>query len=72
MASGDTFKMIKLVGTSSKSIEDAVSSALARSSESIRGQSWAHVVDVRANLSGEGQVETWQVTIEAGFNVEAG
>lgn len=70
MASGDTFKVIKLVGSSSKSIEDAVETALGKSGESIHGHSWAQIVDVRVNLKSDGQVEAWQATLEAGFKVE--
>lgn len=70
MSDGSTFKMIKLVGTSKKSIEDAVKTALSKAGESVRGQSWAHVVDLRVNLAEDGSVEEWQTTIEAGFKIE--
>ncbi len=70
MASGDTFKMIKLVGTSSKSIEDAVQTALTRSSDSLHGHSWVHVVDIRADVSDDGKISAWQTTIEAGFKLD--
>lgn len=70
MAAGDTFKMIKLVGESTKSIEDAVEVALRKSGESVRGQSWAHIVDLRANLGAGGKVEAWQVSVEVGFKVD--
>jgi flavin-binding protein dodecin len=71
MAHGDTFKMIKLVGESSKGIEDAVQTALQKAGESLRGQSWAHIVDLRANLADDGSVEAWQVTVETGFKIES-
>lgn len=70
MASGDTFKMIKLVGESSKGIEDAVKTALAKSGESVRGHSWGHVTDLRVNLGEDGHVQAWQVTVETGFKVD--
>lgn len=70
MASGDTFKMIKLVGESSDGIEAAVRTAMAKSGDSLRGHSWAHIVDLRANLAPDGSVEAWQVTLEAGFKLE--
>jgi len=70
MADGDTFKMIKLVGESSKSIEDAVQTALSKAGKSIHGQSWAHIVDLRANLGADGKVQVWQVSVETGFKVD--
>lgn len=71
MAHGDTFKMIKLVGESSQGIEDAVKTALDRSSDSVRDLSWAHVVDVRLNLGPDGSIQAWQATLEAAFKVGA-
>lgn len=70
MASGDTFKMLKLVGESSQGIEHAVETALSKAGESVREQSWAHIVDLRANLGSQGAVEAWQVTLEVGFKVD--
>jgi len=70
MADGDTFKMIKLVGESSGGIESAVKKALSKAGETVRGHSWAHIVDLRANLAPDGSVEAWQVTLEAGFKLE--
>ena len=71
MATGDTFKMIKLVGESSKGIEDAARIALEKSSESLHGHSWAHIVDIRANLASDGKIQAWQTTIEAGFKLDS-
>jgi len=70
MADGDTFKLIKLVGASSKGIEHAVETALHKAGETVRGQSWAHIVDLRANLASDGSVQNWQVTVETGFKID--
>lgn len=70
MADGDTFKMIKLVGESSKGIEGAVECALHKAGETLRGHSWAHIVDLRANLAPDGSVDAWQATVEAAFKLE--
>ena len=70
MASGDTFKMIKIVGESSKGIEDAVEVALKKSGSSVHGHSWAHITDLRANLTPDGKVQSWQVTVEEGFKLD--
>ena len=65
-----TFKMTKLVGESSDGIEAAVRKALKTSAANVRGQTWAHIVDLRANLDGD-DVERWQVTPEVAFLVDA-
>ena len=70
MAHGTTYKFLKLVGESSKDIEDAVQTALQRSGKSVHGHSWAHIVDLRANLAPDGTVQLWQATVEAAFEVD--
>ena len=67
-----TFKMTELVGESSEGIEAAVLTALATSASKVRGHSWAHITDLRANLDGEGGVDRWQVTVNVAFEVDAG
>jgi flavin-binding protein dodecin len=64
------FKMTKLVGESPEGIEQAVAAALATSASNVRGQTWAHITDLRANLGDGGQVDRWQVTVEVAFEVE--
>lgn len=70
MAKNKTYKMTKLVGESPKGIEDAVKTALETSATRVRGQEWAHITDLRANLGSNGSVERWQVTVEVAFEVE--
>ena len=66
-----TFKMTKLVGESSDSIESAVRAALATSAQAVHGQSWAHITDLRVSLNADGSVETWQASVEVAFKVDA-
>lgn len=65
-----TYKIVRLVGESSTSIEDAVSTALATSGEKVRGHAWAEIGDLRARLGEGGVVEQWQVSVEVAFAVE--
>lgn len=65
-----TYKMTKLVGESSDSIEGAIRTALATSASKVHGQSWAHVTDIRVGLSSDGSVEAWQVALEVAFAVD--
>jgi len=68
--SGTTFKMTQLVGESSESIEDAVKTALNTSGEKVRGHTWLHVTDIRANLGEGGSIDRWQVAVDVAFKVE--
>jgi len=68
--SGTTFKMTQLVGEHPDSIEAAVETALQTSSGKVRGQTWLHVTDIRANLGDGGTVDRWQVSIDVAFKVE--
>ena len=63
------YKKIELTGTSATSIEDAVNTALAKASESIRQMRWLEVTEVRGAID-ENKVSQWQVTIKVGFTVE--
>ncbi len=64
--SADTYAISKIVGTSKKSIEDAIENGLATASESVRGMNWFEVVSTRGYIE-EGKVAYYQVTIEFGF-----
>lgn len=68
--SNSVFKMTKLVGESPDGVEAAVQEALAKSAQHVRGQTWAHITDLRANLGDGGQIDRWQVTVEVAFEVE--
>jgi flavin-binding protein dodecin len=63
------YKKIELVGTSTKSIEDAVENALAKASESIRNMRWFEVTETRGNVT-EGKIDHWQVSIRLGFTID--
>lgn len=70
MAEEATFKMTELVGESSESIEAAVLTALRTSAGKVRGQTWARITDLRANLNEDGGVDRWQVAVNVAFKVE--
>ena len=65
----NVYKHIELTGTSNTSIEDAVQSAIARASKSVRNMRWMEIVETRGHVEG-GKVVQWQVTIKAGFTLE--
>ena len=62
------YKLIELTGTSTKSIEDAVNTALQRAGKTIKNLSWFQIVETRGSIE-KNQVQQWQVTIKVGFTV---
>ena len=65
------YKIIDLVGTSDTSIEDAIQTAIARASRTMRNLRWFEVVQMRGHVEG-GQVRHYQVVLKVGFTLEEG
>jgi flavin-binding protein dodecin len=63
------YKTIELVGSSSKSVEDAVQKAVAKAAETVRNLRWFQVVDTRGHIE-DGRIAHWQVTLKLGFTLE--
>jgi dodecin len=64
-----TYKLIDLVGSSPTSIEDAISSALAEASKSVKMMEWFQVVETRGHIE-DGKVGHYQVILKVGFRIE--
>lgn len=63
------YKQIELTGTSSRSIEDAINTALARAAKTVRELKWFEVIQTRGEIAGN-KVGHWQVTLKVGFTLE--
>ncbi|MFT0851679.1 dodecin [Achromobacter sp. F4_2707] len=63
------YKSVELTGSSTTSIEDAVNTAIARASNTLRNINWFEVVETRGHVK-EGKVAYWQVTIKVGFTLD--
>jgi dodecin len=63
------YKTTELVGSSTKGVEDAISKAIAKASESLRNLRWFEVIETRGHIEG-GRVAHWQVTLKIGFTLE--
>jgi len=61
--------MIEITGTSPKSIDDAVQSAVARAAATVRNMQWFEIVEIRGRVN-EDKVNQWQVTLKIGFTIE--
>lgn len=68
--SDHVYKKLELVGSSPRSIEDAVQNAVTRASKTIRNMRWLEVTETRAYLN-ENRVDHWQVTVKIGFTLDS-
>jgi flavin-binding protein dodecin len=63
-----TYKIIEVVGTSEKSYEDAIGSAVQQAIKTIKAISWYEVVQMRGAVS-DGKVSEYQVVLKLGFKI---
>ena len=67
--SAHTYKVIELVGSSPTSSDDAIQSAIAKASVTLKHLNWFEVVETRGHIV-DGKVAHFQVTIKVGFRIE--
>jgi hypothetical protein len=63
------YRVIQIVGSSDKSIDDAIRMAVARASKTIRELRWFEVVETRGHIE-DGKVSHFQVTLKVGFTLD--
>lgn len=63
------YKSTELTGSSTKSIDDAVRTAIERASKTLRDIRWFEVMDTRGHVK-DGKVAHWQVTVKVGFTLD--
>jgi dodecin len=63
------YKVVEIVGSSEKSIEDAIGAAIARAHETVRHMRWFEVVQMRGHIE-NGKVKHYQVALKLGFTME--
>ena len=63
------YKLLELTGSSSTSIEDAVTTAIAKANETIRNIHWFTITETRGHVV-DGKVAHWQVSLKLGFTLE--
>lgn len=67
--SDHVYKKIELVGSSAKSIEDAIKNAIETAGATVRNLRWFEVLETRGHIE-DGKVAHYQVTIKVGFTIE--
>lgn len=64
-----TYKKIEIVGTSPVGFSEAVKSAVAEASQTVRHMDWFEVVEQRGQIKGDKVVE-YQIVLKVGFKIE--
>jgi flavin-binding protein dodecin len=67
--SDHVYKVLELTGSSAKSTDDAVRTAIEKASKTVRNIKWFEVIDQRGQVE-NGRVAHWQVTLKVGFTLE--
>ena len=68
MSDHRTYKIIEIVGSSPTSIEDAIQSARAETSKTVRNLDWFEVLETRGHIV-DGKVGHYQVALKVGFRI---
>ena len=69
MTTNHTYVKTEVVGSSSESVSDAIESAVAMASRSLRNLDWFEVTEIRGHIV-DGDVGHFQVTMKIGFKME--
>ncbi|GAB3097466.1 dodecin domain-containing protein [Aestuariicella hydrocarbonica] len=69
MSDHHTYKKLEVVGSSKKSIDDAIRNAIRECSVSVMNLEWFEVIETRGHIVGD-DVGHFQVTLKIGFRVE--
>ena len=63
------YKILELTGSSPKGSDDAIRTAIAKASKSVRNLQWFEVISTRGHIE-KGKVAHWQVTLKVGFTLD--
>jgi len=63
------YKVLELVGSSPKSIEDAINNAITKAGKTVREMRWFEVTNTRGHIENN-KIGHYQVTLRVGFTIE--
>jgi hypothetical protein len=63
------YKVVEIVGSSSKGTDDAIQNAIGRASKTLKNLDWFEVIETRGHLA-NGKIGHYQVTLKIGFRLE--
>jgi dodecin len=67
--SDHVYKIIEVVGSSEKSVEDAITTAVDKASKTVRKLRWFEVIQTRGEIDHD-KVAFYQVHLKLGFTIE--
>lgn len=67
--SDHVYKVIEIVGSSTKSSDDAIQQAIAKASATLHNLDWFEVVEIRGNII-DAKVAYYQVIVKIGFRLD--
>ena len=65
----NTYAVSKIVGTSEKSVEDAIDTAIKTAAKTVKNLDWFEVKETRGYIK-DNKVAYYQVSLELGFRYE--
>jgi dodecin len=63
------YRVIHVVGSSTSGVDDAISKAIARASQTIHNLRWFEVMETRGHIK-DGKIDHYQVTLKVGFTLD--
>jgi dodecin len=63
------YKIVELAGSSGTSISKAIDTAISKAGETVRHLGWFEVTQIRGHIA-NGKIDSYQVTLKAGFKLE--
>ncbi|MFR9800904.1 dodecin [Pseudonocardia sp. RS010] len=63
------YRIIEIVGSSPRSVDEAIHNGIARAAHTMHGLDWFEVTQIRGHL-GEGAVDHVQVGLKVGFRLD--
>ena len=69
--SDSVYSVSEIVGTSTESVDDAISGAIERASKTLHNLDWFEVTDIRGAMN-DGSIAWYQVTMKVGFRLDDG
>ncbi len=67
--SGPVYRKSEIVGVSDTSVSDAIETAVARATKTLRNVDWFEVGEIRGQVK-DGKVSQYQVTLKVGFRLD--
>lgn len=63
------YRVIHVVGSSKSGVDDAISKAITRASQTIHNLRWFEVMETRGHIQ-DGKIDHYQVTLKVGFTLD--